>query len=368
VINVVVESGDAAPATPVGINLPNADWIRQAHGSKSVSLANIVAAYDAVRGGADREFAWDAAEAERAVRHGQLAATLHTDLHEVIGHASGQLDPGVGPLYETLKNYGSTLEEARAALVALYYAVDPKLIELGVMPSIEVGRAEYDYYIRNGLLQQLNRVALGKDIEEDHMRNRQLVAAWVYEQGLPDNVIEKRLRDGKTYFVINDYGKLRRFGGRRELQRIKSAHYAAIRDPRAACEGRSAARRGASALAAPIFRRTQLLARVSSPWSRAAGRRRVAEYPDDFSAQMPNMPTATLRPPELALKIHRDETTCCQRALCLRVRVVQSIRAQAGAATSDLVDRRRHGRSPDHDRPQCLVGYDAVHARRHAGA
>lgn len=233
VITVVVESGDAAPATPIGINLPNADWIRKQHGSKSVSLGNIVAAYDAVRGGADEEFAWDDEEVERARRYGQLASMLHTDMHEVIGHASGQLDPGVGPLHETLKNYGSTLEEARADLVALYFALDPKLVELGLMPSIDVGKAEYTQYIRNGLQQQLYRVAPGADIEEDHMRNRQLIAAWAYEHGKPDNVIERRERDGKTYFVINDYDKLRALFGEllKELQRIKSeGDYAAIRD------------------------------------------------------------------------------------------------------------------------------------------
>lgn len=233
VITVVVEAGDAAPATPIGINLPNADWIRRQHGSKSVSLGNIVAAYDAVRGGADEEFAWDAAEVERARRYGQLAGMLHTDMHEVIGHASGQLDPGVAPLHETLKNYGSTLEEARADLVALYFAIDPKLVELGLMPAIDVGKAEYTQYIRNGLQQQLYRVAPGADIEEDHMRNRQLVAAWAYEHGKADNVIERRERDGKTYFVINDYDKLRTLFGQllSELQRIKSeGDYAAIRE------------------------------------------------------------------------------------------------------------------------------------------
>ena len=154
-------------------------------------------------------------------------------MHEVIGHGSGQLEPGVGPLHETLKNYGSTLEEARADLVALYYAVDPKLVELGVMPSVEVGYAAYDQFIRNALLQQLNRVELGKDLEEDHMRNRQLIAPWAYEHGQRDNVIERRTRDGKTYFVVNDYEKLRALFGEllRELQRIKSTgDYAAIRD------------------------------------------------------------------------------------------------------------------------------------------
>ena len=233
VITVVVESGDAAPTTPVGINLPNADWIRARHGSKSVSLGNIVAAYDAVRGDAEREFAWDEAEIERGERHGELVAALHTDMHEVIGHASGKLEPGVGTVHETLRNYGSTLEEARADLVALYYAIDPKLVELGLLPSVEAGYLEYDRYIRNGLMQQLNRVVLGKDIEEDHMRNRQLVAAWAYQQGRADNVIERRVRDGKTYFVVRDYEELRQLFGEllRELQRIKSTgDYAAIRD------------------------------------------------------------------------------------------------------------------------------------------
>jgi dipeptidyl-peptidase-3 len=154
-------------------------------------------------------------------------------MHEVIGHASGQLDPGVAPLHETLKNYGSTLEEARADLVALYYALDPKLVELGLMPSVEVGQVEYDGYIRNALQQQLYRVPPGGDVEEDHMRNRQLVGAWVYEKGRAENVIERRERDGKTYFVVRDYAKLRELFGAllRELQRIKSeGDYAAIRD------------------------------------------------------------------------------------------------------------------------------------------
>ncbi len=233
VITVVVESGDAAPTTPIGINLPNSDWIRRKHGSKSVMLANIVAAYDAVRGGVDREFSYGAAEIERNERYGELAATLHVDLHEVIGHGSGQMEPGVGSLHETLKNYGSTLEEARADLVALYFAVDPKLVELGLMPSVEVGYTGYDRFIRNALLQQLSRVEPGKDLEEDHMRNRQLIALWAFERGARDNVIEKRRRDGKTFFVVNDHRKLRTLFGAllRELQRIKSTgDYAAIRD------------------------------------------------------------------------------------------------------------------------------------------
>ena len=224
VVTVVIEAGDTSPATPIGINLPNADWIRTQHGSKSVSLGNIVAAYDAVRGGADREFAWDEADAERGARFAALASELHVDMHEVIGHASGQLDPGVAPIHETLKNYGSTLEEARADLVALYYAIDPKLVELGLMPSIEVGHVQYERYIRNGLQLQLYRVPPGGDVEEDHMRNRQLVAGWCYENGKLANVIERREREGKTYFVVNDFVRLRELFGEllRELQRIKS--------------------------------------------------------------------------------------------------------------------------------------------------
>ncbi|HEY5623837.1 MAG TPA: dihydrofolate reductase [Gammaproteobacteria bacterium] len=232
VINVVVESGDASPATPIGINLPNADWIRREHGSKSVNLANIVSAYDAVAGGAADEFSWDDAERQRTADYGVIASTLMTDMHEVIGHASGQLEAGVGTLHETLKNYGSTLEEARADLVALYYMMDPKLVELGVLPSIEAGHAGYDRYIRNGLMQQLNRVELGSDLEQDHMRNRQMVASWVLAMG-DDDVIERRSRDGKTYFVINDYDALRALFGRllRELQRIKSqGDFAAAQD------------------------------------------------------------------------------------------------------------------------------------------
>ncbi len=233
VITVVAESGDSAPTTPIGVNLPNSDWIRRVHGSKSVTLGNVVMAFNAVRGGVDREFSYGPVEVERNERYGELAAMLHVDLHEVVGHGSGQLERGVGSLHETLKNYGSTLEEARADLVALYFAVDPKLVELGLMPSVEVGCASYDQFIRNGLLQQLNRVELGKELEEDHMRNRQLIAAWAYEHGQRDNVIERRVRDGKTFFVINDHAKLRVLFGRllRELQRIKSTgDYAAIRE------------------------------------------------------------------------------------------------------------------------------------------
>jgi dipeptidyl-peptidase III len=170
------------------------------------------------------EFCWDAAEVARAREHGALAHKLHVDMHEVIGHASGKIDEGVGTPKETLKSYASALEEARADLVALYYAMDPKLVELGLMPSLEVGKAEYDSYIRGGLMVQLSRLELGEQVEESHMRNRQMVAAWAYENGQADNVIEKRTRDGKTYFVVNDYDKLRVLFGEllREVQRIKS--------------------------------------------------------------------------------------------------------------------------------------------------
>lgn len=223
-ITVVAESGDASPGTPIGINLPNANWIRAEHGSKSVNLSNIVSAYNAVPSRVLQEFAWDAAEIERGERYREVADALHTDMHEVIGHASGRIDPGVGTPRETLRQYASTLEEGRADLVALYYALDPKLVDMGVMPSLEAGRASYDNYIRNGLMTQLHRIKPGELIEEAHMRNRALVARWAYEQGRADKVIERRERDGKTYFVINDYEALRGLFGQllRELQRIKS--------------------------------------------------------------------------------------------------------------------------------------------------
>jgi len=223
-ITVVVESGDASPSTPIGINLPNSNWIRAEYGSKSVSLSNIVNAYDNVSGSSLSEFVWDDAELKRAKQYGPLASHLHTDMHEVIGHASGQINAGVGTPKETLKQYSSALEEGRADLVALYYLMDQKLIDLGVMPSFEVGKASYDSYIRNGMMLQLRRLKLGENIEEAHMRNRQLIAHWVFEKGAKDKVIEKRVRDGKTYFVVNDYLKLRTLFGEllRELQRIKS--------------------------------------------------------------------------------------------------------------------------------------------------
>jgi len=226
VITVVMEGGDASPSTPIGINLPNADWIRKEHGSKSVTLGNIMDSYElsSAASGLIEEFAYTEEIVARNKKHGGLAALLHTDLHEVIGHASGQINEGVGTPKETLKSYKSTLEEARADLVAAYFIMDPKLIELGVMPSLDVGKAEYDSSIRNGLMTQLLRLKLGDDIEEAHMRNRQLNAAWVYEKGLENNVIEKIVEDGKTYFVINDYDALRVLYGKllQEIQRIKS--------------------------------------------------------------------------------------------------------------------------------------------------
>jgi dipeptidyl-peptidase-3 len=222
----IVESGDAAPSTPIGINLPNADWIRKNHGSKSVSLSNIIHAYNvaSAKGGMLDEFAVNDEVKARARKHGNLAADLHTDMHECIGHASGQINEGVETTDKTLKNYASTLEEARADLVALYYAIDPKLVEIGVAPSIEVGKAEYDNYMMNGLMTQLTRLKPGEQLEEAHMRNRQLNARWAYEMGKKDNVVEFVKRDGKTYVQVNDYNKLRTLFGQllREIQRIKS--------------------------------------------------------------------------------------------------------------------------------------------------
>jgi dipeptidyl-peptidase-3 len=226
--NVVVvagEAGDASPATPIGVNLPNANWIRAKHGSKSVSLGNITNAYDKADGpGLLNEFAHDDEEIARAQKHGRLASKLHTALHEVVGHASGQLEPGTATPKETLRNYASPLEEARADLVALYYLMDPKLIELGLTESLDVGKTAYDRYIRNGLMLQLRRIEPGKNIEQAHMRNRQMVASWVFEKGQANNVISQVERDGNIYYEINDYEQLRELFGEllREVQRIKS--------------------------------------------------------------------------------------------------------------------------------------------------
>ncbi len=227
VITVVVESGDASPSTPIGINLPNNNWIRAEHGSKSVSLGNVVHAYEksAKEGKSSlSEFAYSEEEVERSKKYGSVADLLHTDLHEVIGHASGVINEGVGTPKETLKNYASTLEEGRADLVALYFLYDQKLVDMGLIESLEAGKTAYDDYIKNGMMLQLKRLKVGEEIEEAHMRNRQLIAKWAYEKGMDQNVIEKKLKEGKTYFVINDYDKLRDLFGQllRELQRIKS--------------------------------------------------------------------------------------------------------------------------------------------------
>ncbi len=233
VVTVAGEAGDASPSTPIGVNLPNANWIRKEVGSKSVSLGNIIHAYNNA-GSSERlkEFVHDKEELKLAEKYGQLADKLHTALHEVIGHASGQLNPGVGETKETLKNYASTLEEGRADLVGLYYLYDAKLQELGLVDDWKnVGKTAYNDYIRNGLVMQLIRLNLGDDVEEAHMRNRQWVSAWVFEKGKADHVIEKVVRGGKTYFNINDYEKLHDLFGQllRETQRIKSeGDYAAV--------------------------------------------------------------------------------------------------------------------------------------------
>lgn len=222
-INVVGEAGDASPSTPVGVNLPNANWIRAKHGSKSVSLGNISEAYEKASGGEMmKEFAWDDEERERATTHGSLAGKLHTALHEVIGHASGVLEPGVNP--DVLKNYASPLEEARADLVALYYIMDPKMQEIGLVSTPDVAKAEYESYLRNGLMLQLRRLKLGDNVQQAHMRNRQMVSKWVLEKGAPEGIVELAVRDGKHYVRINDHEKLRGLFGEllREVQRIKS--------------------------------------------------------------------------------------------------------------------------------------------------
>lgn len=226
VITVIQEAGASAPSTPIGINLPNANWIRQEHGSKSVSLGNIVHSYNIVGAKSPmmKEFCNSKEEIERNTKYGALASDLHTDMHEVIGHASGIINPGVGDPDQTLKNYASTLEEARADLVALYYVYDQKLVDMGIMPSLEVGKTEYDGYIRNGLITQLTRLNLGENLEEAHMRNRQLNAMWAYEKGKAENVISFFKEDGKTYVKVNNYERLRELFGEllREIQRIKS--------------------------------------------------------------------------------------------------------------------------------------------------
>ena len=226
VITVIGECGDAAPATPIGINLPNAEWIRETHGSKSVSLSNIVQSYNYAKAKSPmfNEFGISQEVKDRQSKYGPLSGHLHTDMHEVIGHASGKINDGVGTTDITLKNYAGTLEEARADLVGLYYIMDQKLVDLGVSPSLEVGKAQYDSYILNGIMTQLVRIKEGDNLEEAHMRNRQLNASWVFEKGQKDKVIEKVEENGKTYFRINDYMKLRDLFGQllKEIQRIKS--------------------------------------------------------------------------------------------------------------------------------------------------
>lgn len=224
VITVAMLGGDCYPATPIGINLPNSDWIRRDHGSKSVTIDNITSAYDnAARGsGFNEEFMWSDVEREQSEKYGILTDNLHTDLHECLGHGSGKMLPGVDR--DALRAYGSPLEETRADLFALYYLADPKLVELGLLPDADAYKAEYYKYIMNGAMTQLTRVQLGKDIEQAHMRNRSLIANWVIENGKADNVVELVNRDGKTYVEINDYAKLRDLFGilLSEVQRIKS--------------------------------------------------------------------------------------------------------------------------------------------------
>ncbi|MEG1572841.1 MAG: dihydrofolate reductase, partial [Bacteroidales bacterium] len=234
VINVAQLGGACYPTPPIGINLPNADWIRRDHGSKSVTIQNISAAYDAAaaegKNNALTEFACTEEELVLHKKYGTLAGNLHTDLHECLGHGSGKLLPGTNS--EALKNYSSAMEEARADLFALYYMMDPKMIELDIIPSLEVAKVEYNTAIRNGLINQITRIELGKDIEQAHMRCRALIANWSYQNGLAENVIEKVIKNGKTYYKINDYQKLRLLFGKllAELQRIKSeGDYAAAK-------------------------------------------------------------------------------------------------------------------------------------------
>ena len=226
VINVAVLAGDCYPAAPIGINLPNADWIRREHGSKSVTIANLTSAYNMAAQESPKsmlsEFAWSEDEIALEKKYGGLTNDLHTDLHECLGHGSGKLLPETSP--SALGEFSSTLEETRADLFGLYYLADPKLVELGILPDMEAYKAQYSSYIRNGIFTQFTRVALGKKNMEAHMQNRKLIADWCYEKGRKANVIEKKVRDGKTYFVVNDYEALRGLFGEllAEVQRIKS--------------------------------------------------------------------------------------------------------------------------------------------------
>ena len=224
VITAAMLGGDCYPPTPIGINLPNANWIRAEYGSKSVTIENITEAYDqvAMGNGFNEEFMWSDVERNRAKEFASLTNNLHTDLHECLGHGSGKLLPGTDP--NALKAYDSTIEEARADLFGLYYMGDPKLVELGLLPDKEAFKAEYYQFLMNGLLTQLTRIKPGKNIEEAQMRNRQLIANWVYENGKADNVVEFKVRDGETFVVVNDYDKVRTLFGKllAEIQRVKS--------------------------------------------------------------------------------------------------------------------------------------------------
>ena len=226
VINVATLAGDCYPAAPIGINLPNANWIRRDHGSKSVTIANLTSAYSKAAQESPKstlgEFAWDQAIIDMTKKYGDITGDLHTDLHECLGHGSGQLLPGVSP--NALGEYSSTLEETRADLFGLYYLADPKLVELGILPDMEAYKAQYQSFIQNGIFTQFTRIELGKKNTEAHMQNRKLIADWCYDKGLAANVIEKKVRDGKTYFVVNDFEALRGLFAEllAEVQRIKS--------------------------------------------------------------------------------------------------------------------------------------------------
>jgi dipeptidyl-peptidase-3 len=224
VITAAMLGGDCYPATPIGINLPNANWIRLHFGSKSVTIQNITEAYDqsSMGSGFNEEFMWSDEERDRAKKYGSLTNNLHVDLHECLGHGSGKLLPGVDP--DALKAYGSPIEETRADLFALYYLGDPKMVELGLLPDEEAYKAQYYHYLMNGFMTQLTRIQPGKNIEQAHMRNRQTIAAWVYDFGKDENVVELKEKDGKKYIVINDYKKLRDLFGLllNKVQRIKS--------------------------------------------------------------------------------------------------------------------------------------------------
>lgn len=224
VITAAMLGGDTYPSTPIGINLPNANWIRAHYGSKSVTIQNITEAYDQsnMGSGFNEEFMWSDVERERAKKYGSLTNNIHVDLHECLGHGSGKLLPGTDP--DALKAYGSPIEETRADLFGLYYLGDPKMVELGLLPDAEAYKAQYYQYLMNGFMTQLTRIQPGKDIEQAHMRNRQTIASWVFENGKADNVVELKEKDGKKFIVVNDYEKLRDLFGKllAEVQRIRS--------------------------------------------------------------------------------------------------------------------------------------------------